>query len=191
MVIRVLAFVSTLVAGFVAATAVQAQPYGGYGNQYGQGGEAVDCSSRGYNYQRCEVPWRDARIVRQLSDTQCVRGRTWGFDPRGGFIWVDRGCSARFVEGGGGGHGYGGGGGYGQQWQPGPDWDNRFSVTCESQGGNNRFCQVDVGGGGRVYLERQLSSSPCIEGESWGWNRGGVWVGQGCRAQFTIDRRWR
>ena len=171
MVIRILAFVSTLIAGLVA-TSVQAQPYGGYGNnQYGQGGQAVDCSSRGYNYQRCEVPWRDARIARQLSDTQCVRGRTWGFDPRGGFIWVDRGCSARFVEGGGG---YGGGGG----WQPGPGWDNRF-------------CQVDVGGGGRVYLERQLSSAPCVEGQSWGWNRGGVWVGQGCRAQFTVDRRWR
>jgi len=187
MYMRILVFVSTLIGGLIASS-VQAQPYGGYGQQYG---EAVDCRSSGYNYQRCEVPWRDARIVRQLSDTQCIRGRTWGFDPRGGFIWVDRGCAARFVEGGGygGGPGYGGGGpGY---WQPGPEWNQRFSVTCESQGGDNRFCQVDVGGGGRVYLERQLSNTPCYEGQNWGWNRAGVWVSQGCRATFVIDRRWR
>lgn len=182
--IRLMAYVSLLIAGVAAGSVAQAQPYGGYGNQYG---EAIECRSSGYNYQRCEIPgWRDARIVRQLSDSQCVRGRTWGFDPRGGFVWVDRGCAARFVAAGGG---YGGGPGPG--WQPGPEWNHRFLVTCESEGGGNRFCQVDVGGGGRVYLERQLSSTPCYEGQNWGWNRGGVWVSQGCRATFAIDRRWR
>lgn len=163
----------------------QAQPYGG---------DAIECTSRSYAYQRCEVPWADARIVRQLSDTQCVRGRNWGFERRGGFIWVDRGCSARFLPAGdyGAGPGYGGGPGPGGGgWRPGPDWNQRFMVTCESQGHDNNFCQVDVGGAGRVYLERQLSSAPCIEGRSWGWNRAGVWVGQGCRATFSVDRRWR
>jgi hypothetical protein len=149
------------------------------------GGDVVDCYSRNYAYQRCDVPWRDAQIVRSLSDTRCIRGQNWGID-RGG-VWVDRGCSARFAEAGRGhGPGYGGGG-----WQPGPDWNQRFSVTCESQDGQNRYCQVDLGGGGRAYLEKQLSSTPCIEGRNWGSNRGGVWVTGGCRAIFSIDRRWR
>jgi hypothetical protein len=186
MYIRVLAFVSTLLVGLVASSA-QAQPYGG-GYEQQQYGEAVDCRSSGYNYQRCEVPWRDARLVRQLSDTQCVRGRSWGFDPRGGFIWVDRGCAGRFVAGGGYSGGPGGGPGY---WQPGPGWDRRFEVACGSSGYNYQFCAVDVGGAGLVRLARQNSNAACIEGRTWGWNRGGVWVDQGCSGQFLIERRWR
>ncbi len=84
----VLAFV-VFVAGLIPGIEAQAQPYGG--------GGAVDCVSRNYNYQRCPVPWDDARLARQISGSQCVRGQNWGFERRGGFIWVDRGCSATFV----------------------------------------------------------------------------------------------
>lgn len=168
--------------GVLAVSAVQAQDsrYGGRPG-YGGGPNTVDCRSSGYSYQRCDVPWRDAQIVRQLSGTQCRRGQNWGFDRRG-FVWVDRGCAGRFVAAGGGG--YGGG------WQPGPGWNQRFTVRCDSNNGQNNYCQVDVGGRGRVYLQRQESSSPCVEGQTWGWNRGGVWVAQGCRGTFSIDRRW-
>ena len=167
-------------AGMTPGLRAQAQPYGG---------DAIECSSRNYSYQRCEVPWRDARIIRQLSDAQCVRGQNWGFERRGGFIWVDRGCSARFVAIGGGGGGPGPG--YGGGWQPGPGWDNRFSFSCESNDSRYNFCAVDLGGGGRAVLERQTSNSPCIEGRTWGWNRAGVWIQGGCRGVFTIERRWR
>ena len=178
---RILTAILVLAAGLLPNAMVRAQYYGG---GYG---DAIECRSSGYNYQRCDVPWRDARLVRQLSDTQCLRGRSWGFDRRG-FIWVDRGCSGRFVDAGGGY--YPGPGPTPPPWQPGPGWDQRFSIRCESTDGQNRFCQVDVGGRGRVYLERQESHSPCYEGQTWGWNRGGVWVTQGCRGVFTIDRRW-
>jgi hypothetical protein len=179
MLIRILALVMTIAAGLLSSAAVQAQPYGG--------GDAVDCTSRSYAYQRCDVPWREARIVRQLSDTQCVRGRTWGFDRRG-FIWVDRGCGARFAPAGGvAGPGPGGPG----PWQPGRDWDRGFEITCGSPQFRYAYCAVDVGGGGRVSIRQQTSSASCIEGRTWGWNRGGVWVDQGCSAVFSIDRRWR
>ena len=174
--LRWLAVVSVLLCSLVPWSGARAQGYGG--------GDAVDCESRNFSYTRCDVPWRDARLVRQLSDTSCVRGRNWGVDRRG--LWVDRGCGGRFVAAGRGGDDYGGGG-----WRPGPDWDRRFSFVCESQDYRYRFCSVDVGGGGRVYVSRQISGSPCVEGRSWGWNRGGLWVDQGCAAEFTIDRRWR
>jgi len=132
------------------------------------------------------VPWRDARMVRQLSDTQCVRGMNWGLDRHG--IWVDRGCAGRFVAGGGHRHHdeYTGGG-----WQPPSGWDQRFQIRCESDNFQYNFCGVDLGGRGRAYVERQISNTPCVEGQTWGWNRAGVWVVQGCAAVFTIDRRWR
>lgn len=147
--------------------------------------DTVQCTSRNFNYQSCPVPWRDARLIRQTSDTQCIRGRSWGIDRRG--LWVDRGCAGIFAAAGyAGGPGPGGGG-----WYPGPGWDNRFTIGCGSENYQYRFCSVDVGGGGRVYLDRQESGSPCIEGRTWGWNRAGVWVNQGCAGTFGIDRRWR
>ena len=144
-------------------------------------GDTVTCESRNFTYQICSVPWRDARMIRQTSDSACVRGRTWGIDRRG--LWVDRGCAGIFAAAGRPPPGYGDG-------RPGPDWDRRFVIGCNSEGYAYRFCSVDVGHGGRVFLDRQTSSSPCIEGRTWGWNRGGVWVNQGCTGTFTIDRRW-
>jgi hypothetical protein len=47
-----------------------------------------------------------------------------------------------------------------------------------------------VGARGHVRLQRQLSDSACIEGRSWGWNRAGIWVDQGCGASFLVTRRW-
>ena len=185
-----------LAAGFLwmAAPAVQAQ-----------GREVIRCGSDDGRFSRCQVPWRDAEIIRQESNSPCTRGETWGVD-RGG-LWVDRGCRGQFVEMGRGGGWDGGwqGGGRGRDdddddddgrwrggggWRPGPDWDREIRLQCESNEKRYQFCQVDVGGRGRARLLRQLSDSPCEEGYSWGWNRAGVWVAKGCRGLFSIDRRW-
>jgi len=57
----------------------------------------VHCASEGYHYNMCQIDTgrgSDVRIARQISDTRCVRGRTWGWNRAG--IWVDRGCEAVF-----------------------------------------------------------------------------------------------
>jgi hypothetical protein len=177
-----------LLAGFlsVATPAVQAQ-----------GRDVVRCGSTDGRFARCGVPWRDAEIIRQESNSPCTRGDTWGMDRYG--LWVDRGCRGQFVEMGRGGGWRGGdrwrddddgrwqgGGG----WRPGPDWDREIRLQCESNDRRYQFCMVDVGNRGRARLVRQLSDSGCQEGYSWGWNRAGVWVDRGCRGLFSIDRRW-
>ena len=48
-----------------------------------------------------------------------------------------------------------------------------------------RICNVNVTG--NVQLVRQLSSSRCVEGQSWGVNRQGIWVNHGCRAEFAVN----
>ena len=58
-------------------------------------------------------------------------------------------------------------------------------VRCESNDGRMNRCSLP-GGGGRVVLERQHSRTACIEGRSWGQDRGGVWVDDGCRADFRV-----
>lgn len=151
--------------------------------------DSVQCESRDYRFTRCRIDgWRDARLVRQTSGSQCVRGRTWGLDRSG--LWVDAGCAGIFVEAGrgdGGRPGYGGGG----DWRPGAGWDQDIRFRCASNDYNYNMCQVDVGRGGRVYISRQISNTSCIEGRNWGYNRAGVWVDGGCEAEFVVERRWR
>jgi hypothetical protein len=142
-------------------------------------GNTVECRSRNYAFQRCPAPPGDVHLVRQLSDTQCIRGRSWGVDRQG--LWVDRGCAGVFAVAG---YGVGDGG-------PGPDWNQRFSIRCASSGYQYQFCAVDLGRGGRAYLDQQTSGTSCVEGETWGWNRAGIWVDRGCAGVFVIDRRWR
>ena len=46
---------------------------------------------------RLESPVRASRSwQRQLSESACVEGQTWGYDNRRG-LWVNNGCSGRFV----------------------------------------------------------------------------------------------
>ena len=174
----------------------------------GQAGGRIRCESNDGKFNRCQVPWRDAELVAQESRDACIRGRSWGLDREG--LWVDRGCRGQFAEafrdgprgrdgrdgqdnqsGQDGNHD----GGYARDgrddgWQPGADWNRQIRLQCASHQNNYQMCQVDVGRRGRVELVKRLSSARCSEGDSWGWNRAGVWVDHGCRGQFVVDRRW-
>lgn len=146
-------------------------------------GSVVRCESNDGRSSSCAPgSGSDVRLIRQLSDSACVRGRTWGTDERG--IWVTGGCRGEFtaVTGNGrydrrlrGRSGRGDTIGYGGGVQV---------LRCESSDKRNHQCSADISRG--VTLQRQLSGSPCIEGSTWGWNRRGIWVDQGCRAEFAI-----
>jgi hypothetical protein len=114
------------------------------------------------------------RLRRQLSRDACVEGRTWGFDRDG--VWVDRGCRAEFEIGGSSSYG---GGGSGTSIFGGAK-----TVKVESKGMGRTYKRVSTKGG--VHLARQLSREACVEGVSWGFDRDGIWVDKGCRAEFTV-----
>jgi hypothetical protein len=56
----------------------------------------VTCESNNGKRNFCPIgdPRQSVQMVRQMSNTACVQGQTWGNDNRG--IWVDRGCRAQF-----------------------------------------------------------------------------------------------
>lgn len=57
-------------------------------------------------------------------------------------------------------------------------------VRCESHDFRDNYCPIDTRGGVRIL--RQLSRTPCYEGETWGFDRRGIWVTNGCAAEFEI-----
>ena len=155
-----------------AADTLKAQQYR---NDYGNEGQRFRCESDGNRQRYCRIDTRGGvELARQLSSTPCIRGRNWDYDRSG--VWVSHGCRAEFSTGYGrdDGYGYGGSDGY-------------RTIRCESSGNRTRECSIDTRGG--VRLARQLSFSPCIEGRSWGYGRNGVWVSNGCRAEFQSGGR--
>ena len=144
-----------------------------YGNSYGYGSDGVfRCESKDGRTAHCNS-YGGARLVRQVSDSPCIQGRTWGTDSRG--VWVSGGCRAIFQSGYGNGN-YGNGG-YGNA-----------IVRCESVDNRSRTCNLNAGRRGDVRIVRQLSGKPCIEGRTWGYSGSSVWVTQGCRAEFAVTR---
>ena len=58
------------------------------------------------------------------------------------------------------------------------------TVRCESTDGKYIECRTNSMD--RITLSRQLSDSSCVEGKSWGYRDGFVWVDNGCRAEFNL-----
>jgi hypothetical protein len=56
------------------------------------------------------------------------------------------------------------------------------AVTCESDGRLVR-CQTGLTWRG-ARLVRQRSDAPCLQGETWGFERNAIWVDRGCRGEF-------
>jgi hypothetical protein len=176
------------VAASMAACAYGQQGYG-YGNGYGYGQDAygyagrerIRCESQDERTRYCTADIRGGvRLVEQLSNSDCIEGRSWGWDARG--IWVSRGCRAEFEVAGGGGYGYGNDNGY---YDPGRgDYGRGRVIRCESTSSRTVYCDADTRYG--VRLLTQHSRSECIEGRTWGTTSRGVWVSRGCRAQFQV-----
>ena len=147
-----------------------------WGPSSGGQGQTLTCSSDDGKRNYCNTDTRrGVRLTRQISGSPCIQGQTWGYDNRG--VWVDRGCRAEFLTGGGSNWGSPGGGNWG------PENGQSQPLTCSSDDGGRNYCNADTRGG--VRLTRQISGSPCIEGQTWGYDNRGVWVDRGCRAEFV------
>jgi hypothetical protein len=59
-------------------------------------------------------------------------------------------------------------------------------VSCSSDDMHRHYCPADTRGG--VQLLKQRSESACRQRRSWGFDRSGIWVDHGCRADFQVFR---
>lgn len=158
--------------------------------------EVITCSSRDNDYNFCPADTANGvTLRRQLSHSDCVFNRSWGFDRRG--VWVDKGCRGEFQVAGqtrdhdwkgnrdhsngpdrsrGYGYGYGYGDGRGSR-KP------RQVIDCASDG-ETRYCRVPVYD--HVELVEQFSRSDCTYPRTWGFDRNGIYVDEGCRGRFAV-----
>jgi len=129
------------------------------------------CESEDGRLHRCAADMRGGvELNRQLSKRDCIRNETWGWDEDG--VWVDRGCRAEFSF---------------RAPRRRDDRGHTETVVCESKDARKHFCPVDTSYG--VELRRQLSVSDCTFRQTWGYSERGIWVKDGCRAEFIIRGR--
>lgn len=129
--------------------------------------QTVSCSSDG-GKKYCAADTKEGvQLLKQRSSTPCKQGESWGYDAHG--IWVDHGCGADFNLGGAGPNASAAAGGK--------------IVSCVSDGGK-KYCDVSTGRG--VRLVKQKGDAACKEGSTWGYDGLGIWVDQGCSAEFAV-----
>lgn len=140
--------------------------------------QTISCSSDDGNRHYCAADTRGGvQLVKQNSDSACRQGYSWGTDGRG--IWVDHGCRAEFATARGNGGGYR----EGDRDDHDRGYHNQV-VSCSSDDMHRHYCPADTRGG--VQLLKQNSDSSCRQGRSWGYDRRGIWVDHGCRADFQV-----
>ena len=125
--------------------------------------QSIKCESNNGRRNYCGTyPSNQVRLDRQISDSPCVQGRTWGVDRNG--LWVDGGCRAYFmVRGGGpgfvaGGPGPGGPGQGGNGWWspgPGDTWPPRGSWHGGNWGQGGACFYKNSGFGGDFFCLRR------------------------------------
>ncbi len=152
---------------------------GGNGGNSGNVGNSVRCDSNDNRYRQCPIDGGRVYLERQYSKSACIEGQTWGSGR--GYVWVNNGCRGQFASGRGGGQ-WGGGGGW--NGRPGNGWADPQRLYCGSDDSRPRRCNVTIRRDARMV--QQKSRAACIEGHSWGWDRSGVWVSNGCRADFQV-----
>lgn len=59
-------------------------------------------------------------------------------------------------------------------------------VSCSSQPGERQHCAADTSAG--VALLASTGAAPCLLGKSWGYDDQGVWVADGCSAEFVLGQ---
>ncbi len=133
---------------------------GGWNPDPPSNGQTILCESKSGDARRCTPPWRGpSRLVRQTSNSPCIENTTW--NSQDGLITVWKGCRGEFAAAS----------------------TSTGTIRCESTDGRGRTCRTPWQGHSR--LARQLSNAACVEGRSWQSQRGQVYVGNGCRAEFA------
>ncbi|MGH8492234.1 MAG: DUF3011 domain-containing protein [Moraxellaceae bacterium] len=58
------------------------------------------------------------------------------------------------------------------------------ALTCTAPAEGRQHCAVNTSAG--VLMKRALSESSCLLGKTWGYDDQGVWVKDGCSAEFVV-----
>jgi hypothetical protein len=122
--------------------------------------EVVHCVSGDSGRTYCGAAHTHYTIT-GTADPRCVEGKTWGLDERG--IWVENGCVADFDPV------------ISSSVAPGQ------VLSCTSTGDGRSYCHTIAN---HRYVLKTIRSGDCVEGKTWGIDKHGLWVSNGCSGDW-------
>jgi hypothetical protein len=132
----------------------------------------VTCEAEGREPVRCPADAKaGVALVSSYGDAPCALSASWGFDDEG--VWVSNGCRAKFALGGFR---------IDESAVPG----SALRIGCASEAGGRSVCPVNTSHG--VGLIRETGEEACVLNKTWGYDDEGIWVSDGCRAEFAVAR---
>ncbi len=139
-----------------------------YQQHYGQTEDVLRCESYSYRRQTCatNLQGADVQLIHQLSNRNC--SGNWGFNQNE--IWVANGCKADFR--------------IVRNNYTGPGSRDGI-VECRSTGTRVEHCQVPDLQSVELIQEIGGSYRNSCRG-NWGYSSHGLWVRNGCHAQFSV-----
>jgi hypothetical protein len=190
-----------ITAAFILAIALESKP--AHAAPAPQAALRMSCDSNDMHRRVCTVDTTGGvQMVHQKSQAKCILNTSWGYDNRS--IWVDHGCRAEFEVGAQApavakhfdahdrghdadrdGHRDGDFRGRDNEFR---GWGESYMVYCPSDDMGRAWCPADARFG--VRMIRQRSQAACIEGQTWGSGKRGIWVDRGCRADFRVTGDW-
>ncbi len=140
-------------------------------NHYGQTDDVIRCESYSYRRQTCasNLQGADVQLIHQLSNRNC--NGNWGFNQNE--IWVANGCKADFRISRNN---------YNDPYNSGI---HDGLVECRSTGTSIEHCQVPELQSVELIQELGRSYRNSCRG-NWGYSSHGLWVRNGCHAQFRV-----
>ncbi len=144
--------------------------------QWREGGRrTIRRESEDERYSYCRTYTRGRiELRKRLSKAPCIEYETWGAERDGSGVWVRHGCRAEFAV-------------REHHWDQDDD-DRRGgrTIRCKSNDWSCNHCPVR--NARRARIVRKLSDASCVKGSSWGVDRYGIWVDNGCEAEFEVRR---
>ena len=148
----------------------------GFALSRGAFGQTVSCGGLEDREYHCRVDTsRGVVLVQETGRVRCIRGYSWDYGD--GEIWVDHGCAGEFaltsrapVA-----------------WQEEQVPPGDYLISCEAGRLAPAYCveMPEI----RAELVRQRGDVPCLEGKNWGVNPRGLWLSNGCDADFVVKQR--
>ena len=137
--------------------------------------QTVACGGREEREYHCAADTRHGvTLLQETGSARCIRGYSWDYE--GGEIWVDNRCAAVFAL----------------TSHPPIAWQEErvpagtYLISCAA-GAETAYCvqapQVSA------ELVRRTSDARCVEEKSWGVDERGLWLANGCAADFLMRQR--
>jgi len=154
---------------------------GGSGYNPGSNSNIINCQSYDRSTKYCRANNLKSIKVHNIQSNRSSCKGNWGYSDQG--IWVRRGCQAEFhVTYFSGNNNNNNSNSNRPDYNPG--YNDYTEIKCESK--HNKFTRCNTETYRGVQLIQTLSKTSCKN--RWGFDRRSIWVKDGCRGKFRINR---